>query len=100
MAVNASPSMSTHAGPDLNSARPRAYLATMETSTLDEIDRLTTDERLTLIGRLWDSLADADVPLPDAQRAELENRLASFEEERSRGVTWRDLEAELTARAP
>ena len=72
----------------------------MATATLDEIDHLTADERLKLIGRLWDSLADADVPLQDAQQAELENRLASFEKERRRGVTWQDLRAELTTRAP
>jgi putative addiction module component (TIGR02574 family) len=72
----------------------------MATLTLDDIDHLSADERLALIGRLWDSLTDTDLPLPDAQRVELENRLASFELERQRGVTWEDLKAELTARAP
>ena len=72
----------------------------MPTLTLDDINHLSAQERLSLIGRLWDSLVDADVTLPDAQRAELESRLASFEQERSRGVTWDDLKAELTARAP
>ncbi len=72
----------------------------MVTLTLDDIEHLSADERLTLIGRLWDSLADADVPLPAAQRAELENRIASFERERSQGVTWDELKAELARRAP
>ena len=72
----------------------------MVTLSLDDIDQLSADERLALIGRLWDSLADADVPLADAQRAELEDRLASFERERSQVVTWADLKAELAARAP
>ena len=72
----------------------------MATLTLDDIRHLSPHERLALIGELWDSLADAEVPLRAAQRAELEDRLAGFEEERGRGVGWDELTAELAARAP
>ena len=72
----------------------------MATLTHDDIDQLSTDERLVLIGRLWDSLADADVPVETAQRRELEDRLTSFERDLAEGVAWEDLKAELAARAP
>ena len=36
-----------------------------------ELARLSPEERLALIGQLWDSLRDDDIPLPEAQQAEL-----------------------------
>ncbi len=71
----------------------------MLTLTHDEITRLTPAERLTLIGELWDSLDPADVPVTSAQRAELERRLDSFEQDRSAGITWEQLKAQLERRA-
>jgi len=68
--------------------------------TVEDITSLSPPERLALIERLWDSMADTDIPLSAAQRAELEDRLVSFDEERSRGVTWDELKAELATRAP
>ena len=70
----------------------------MTTLTRDEITKLTPPERLTLISDLWDSLTDADVPTPPAQRRELERRLASFAQDRAQAVTWEQLKAELAAR--
>jgi putative addiction module component (TIGR02574 family) len=72
----------------------------MPTLTHEEIFRLTPPERLALIGDLWDSMTDAETPLPPAQRRELDRRLATFDENRSQGVGWEQLKAELAARAP
>jgi putative addiction module component (TIGR02574 family) len=47
--------------------------------TQDELVRLTPPERLALISQLWDSLEDNHLPLTVAQRAELDNRLATPE---------------------
>jgi len=63
-----------------------------------EINRLSAPERLALIGALWDSADDADVPTPPAQRSELTRRLASFDQERAQAVSWEQLKAELAAR--
>lgn len=71
----------------------------MLTITHDEITRLSPEERLTLIGELWDSLDPADVPVNPAQRAELARRLDSFEQDRSGGITWEQLRAQLARRA-
>ena len=72
----------------------------MTTLTRDEITKLSAPERLTLIGDLWDSLTDADLPTSPKQRHELERRLASFDRERAQTVTWERLKAELAARSP
>ena len=68
--------------------------------THDDITRLTTPERLALIGDLWDSLSEEETPLPMPQFQELQRRLASFENDRTSAVTWAHLKTELAKRAP
>jgi putative addiction module component (TIGR02574 family) len=55
-----------------------------------DVDRLSTDERLDLIGRLWDSIGAAAsvLPLPPAQREELDARLEDLEREGPTGTPW------------
>jgi len=72
----------------------------MQPLTEDEIGRLSPAERLDLIGQLWDSLEEDQVPLTDAQRTQLNRRLASLDTDRSEGVTWAELKAELERRCP
>lgn len=62
------------------------------------LEALSADERLALIERLWDSLTDEEIPLTEAQRAELERRLARFEEDKAGAVSWDALRAELRIR--
>ena len=72
----------------------------MQMLTPDEIARLSPQERLVLIGQLWDSLHDADIPLQAAQQAELTRRLATLDHDRQHAVTWEQLRAELARRCP
>ena len=72
----------------------------MEVPTHDELARLTPPERLALISQLWDSLEDDHLPLTAAQRTELDLRLATLDQDRSEGVTWAALKAELEHRCP
>jgi putative addiction module component (TIGR02574 family) len=60
-----------------------------------DLVRIPAQERLALISELWDSLADADIRLTPAQESELEQRLASFEDDRSGGATWELLKSEF-----
>lgn len=66
--------------------------------TSDDIAELSAADRLRLIGELWDSVADADTPLPPAQRDELLRRLSSFDEDKANAVSWDALQADLNAR--
>lgn len=72
----------------------------MELLTPDEVIRLTPPERLMLIAQLWDSLENNQLPLTNAQRDELDSRLTSLNEDRSKGVTWAALKSELEQRCP
>ena len=72
----------------------------MEPLTNDELVRLTPSERLALISQLWDSLEDEHLPLTAAQRAELDRRLASLDQDRREGITWKALKTELERRCP
>jgi putative addiction module component (TIGR02574 family) len=72
----------------------------MELLTDDELVRLTPPERLALISQLWDSLEDGQVPLTATQQVELDRRLASLDQDRSKGNTWATLKAELEQRCP
>ena len=72
----------------------------MQSLNSDELARLSPEERLALIGQLWDSLADAEIPLPEAQQAELVQRLSTLDQDRKQAVTWEQLRAELARRRP
>ena len=55
------------------------------------IDRLNAEQRLSLIEEIWESLEDSSVPLTDAQRAELENRIADHQSDPEDIVTLEDV---------
>ena len=59
-----------------------------------ELARLSPRERLDLIESLWESLDDEDLPVTDAQRAELDRRIAGFDQDRERSISWDQLKAE------
>ncbi len=55
-----------------------------------KLSELTVAERIQLAEDLWDSVAadTVDLPLTDAQKAELELRLADFERDPGAGESW------------
>ena len=54
----------------------------------EEIARLTPQQRLALIEALWDSLDQSDLPVTAAQAAELDRRMATYEEDVRNADTW------------
>jgi putative addiction module component (TIGR02574 family) len=65
---------------------------------IPELARLSPRQRLDLIEALWESLDDKDVPVTEAQRAELDRRIAGFEQDREQGISWDQVSAELRQR--
>ena len=64
------------------------------------IDRLSVEERLALVEELWDSIAESsgDLPLTDAQQAELDRRLVEHEANPDDVVPWEDIKAWIDPR--
>jgi putative addiction module component (TIGR02574 family) len=67
--------------------------------SLPEIDleRLTVDQRLDLIARLWDSIPDSleALPIPEWHRQELDRRLAAADVAPDAGIPWEQVKARL-----
>jgi len=64
------------------------------------IDRLSAEDRLALVQEIWDSLA-ADMeraPLTEAQRQEIDRRLAAHRANPQAAIPWEQVEAEALAR--
>jgi putative addiction module component (TIGR02574 family) len=65
-----------------------------------DIASLTLEERLSLLGELWDSLAATPeaIPLTDAQRSELDRRLDELEAEGPVGIPWDEVLSRIRSR--
>lgn len=64
------------------------------------IDRLSTAERIELIGEIWDSLVETgdELPLPEWHRSEVERRRAAAEADPGAGIPWEVVKARLAKR--
>lgn len=64
------------------------------------IERLGIEERLTLVEEIWDSIAadSAAVPLTQAQRDELDRRIAEHEANPDDVVPWGEIKTSITER--
>ena len=58
---------------------------------------LSVEQRLELIGELWDSIPDSadELPAPDWHREELERRLAAADAEPDAAVPWQQVKKRL-----
>jgi putative addiction module component (TIGR02574 family) len=61
----------------------------------EEIGRLSTDEKFELLDVLWASLEAEAPPITDAQREELDQRVARYEMDPSNVVSWEQVKASL-----
>jgi putative addiction module component (TIGR02574 family) len=67
------------------------------TSLPPEIRQLSVSERVELVEQIWDSIAEDEkqFQLTDAQRQELDRRLAAQQADPSRGSSWNDVKKRL-----
>jgi len=72
------------------------YNPAMIRATVD-IDELSSEERLNLIERLWESLKEdpQGVPLTAPQRAELDRRLDELDREGASGIPWEEVARQI-----
>jgi len=60
-----------------------------------EIDRLTVEERLELIGRIWDSLSETAPMAPEWHLAEVKRRHATALADPDASTPWAEVKARL-----
>lgn len=63
-----------------------------------DFSHLSPQERLDLIGEIWDSLSPATVPVTRAQEAEIKRRLATLDRDIEQGRDAGDVLADLRRR--
>jgi len=63
-------------------------------------EHLSVAERISLVERIWDSIAAERpvLPLSNSRRAELERRLAEHEQDPSTVITWDEIKAAVRKR--
>ena len=60
------------------------------------IDRMSPEDRLRLIGEIWDSLSPTDeLEIPESHREELDRRLAAADADPAAGSSWEEVRARL-----
>jgi len=66
-------------------------------TVLREVETWTIDDQVQLVQRLWDRLEDQgyEPELTDGQKAELDRRLAAYEENSDVGSSWEKVKARL-----
>jgi len=64
---------------------------------VEEVKQMSVAERLDLIEAIWESLSEASesLPLTEAQRQELDRRIADIEHNPDAWESWEDVKAAL-----
>lgn len=64
------------------------------------IERLSASDRIALAQELWDSIVDENdlPPLGEAERSEVDRRLAKHESNPTAAIPWEQVEADALAR--
>jgi putative addiction module component (TIGR02574 family) len=65
-----------------------------------EIQSLTISERIMLAEALWDSIVaeESEIELTDAQKEELDRRLAAFEIDQDIGSSWSSVKTRILSK--
>jgi putative addiction module component (TIGR02574 family) len=72
----------------------------MTPDELEQLKNLSVEERIRLVAALWDSIADRpeSLPVTDAQRFELDRRLAAHRKDPGAARRWAPIRDELKRR--
>lgn len=70
------------------------------TSILTEIGKLSVEDQVVLVQRIWDNIAESDtaLELTEAQKAELDRRSAELDEKPDMAISWEDVKQSLEQR--
>jgi putative addiction module component (TIGR02574 family) len=65
------------------------------------IDQLSVAQRILLVEEIWDSIAEEqdEFPLTEAQRQDLQRRIAAYEANPRAGSSWEEVKARLSEKS-
>lgn len=65
------------------------------------IDQLSVDDRLMLLGEIWDSIAAEpdSLPVTEAQKKDLQARLDAYKDNPKAGAPWEEVKARLRSKS-
>ena len=68
--------------------------------SLDEIRKLSVSERIRLVEDIWDTIAESpdSLPVTEAQKQELDRRIAEHKAHPDHGMTWEEVRKSLNPR--
>ena len=68
--------------------------------TPSELKKLTVAERILIVEEIWDSIAaeQESVKVTEAQKAELDRRIASCDASPNEGKSWEEIKRRLNAK--
>jgi putative addiction module component (TIGR02574 family) len=71
------------------------------TQLLAEIERLPVADRLVLVQEIWDRIVESNavLPLTEAQKDELDRRIAELEAHPESAIPWEQVEQSLRSRS-
>jgi len=69
----------------------------MNSLTLNEINKMSVDERIQLAQTLWDSIPETteELPLTTSQKQELTRRLAEYRNNPAIGDSWENVKKKI-----
>ncbi|HEV2949636.1 MAG TPA: addiction module protein [Gemmataceae bacterium] len=60
------------------------------------IDQMSAEDRIRLIGEIWDSLpSNGEFEMPESHQRELDRRLAAADAQPTKGSSWEEVRARL-----
>jgi len=62
---------------------------------MHEILDLSVGERLSMVEKIWDSIDQSDIPVPESHKKELDKRLERFENSETKFFTSQEIKEEI-----
>ena len=62
---------------------------------MQEILEMSIDERISMIGKIWDSIDHSSLETPAEHQQELDRRLSRYENGGTKFFSWKEIKSEL-----
>jgi putative addiction module component (TIGR02574 family) len=63
--------------------------------SIQEINKLSVEERISMIGEIWKTIDKEKIQVTDAQKIEVRERIERYKKGETRFFTWDEIKTEL-----